>query len=165
MHESMMTPDEASELDYQILAFFTKRKGIDVALGEAEAHLVALGHTLTRPVEDTLRAHGVLQRDEAGSTWTRPLQTDAWRLDGQWLRGESGCGMNAYITLEAEGAQRHSGMSQGADVELPAKVLVRVTTAGRHFHVRIDVDAKGEVTVRKPAIVTRTADSRKGDGT
>ncbi len=91
MHESLMTPAEVSELDYQILAFFTRRKGIDVALGEAQAHLLALGHTLTRPVVQTLQAHGVVERpSDQGSRWTRPMQPDAWRLDGQWLRPKMG---------------------------------------------------------------------------
>lgn len=92
MHESTMTPDEVEELRRHVIEFFETRKHTSVAIAEAQAHFRSLGHTITRPIENTLQAHGVVRRSLHESTRRKypfTQRDDAWTTDGHWLRPAS----------------------------------------------------------------------------
>ncbi len=96
-HESAMTDTELAKLAEDVFSFFDKRKHTDISVREAEAHFRALGHDLTRAIEHTLQAYGVVERptDDERLRWPHPSRADAWRLDGDWLRAqEDGGSMN-----------------------------------------------------------------------
>lgn len=74
-----------------LITFYVRHRGTEVSRIQVEHYLEGLGHTLRRPVEETLRAHGlVLRRDDesrdlSASTDGRfiryPMQGQPWRYD------------------------------------------------------------------------------------
>ena len=87
MHESTMTTDEVEQLRRHVIEFFETRKHTSVAIAEADAHFRSLGHTITRPIEHTLQAHGVVRRSlHEGRKYPFAQRDDAWTTDGPWLR-------------------------------------------------------------------------------
>ena len=74
-------------LKKDVFAFYEKFKQKTVTLPDAKKHFESLGYTLTRPIEHTLQAYGVVERPNRDDRWIWPfpLADQYWQLRGGLL--------------------------------------------------------------------------------
>ena len=77
-----MSVEQLGRLKKDIFAFREKFKQKTVTLLDAKEHFESLGYTLTRPIEHTLQAYGVVERaiPDDQTIWPLPIVDQYWQL-------------------------------------------------------------------------------------
>ncbi len=87
MHESTMSVEQLDRLKKDVFAFYEKFKQKTVTLQDAKKHFESLGYTLTRPIEHTLQAYGVVERPDRNlQIWPFSMADQYWQLRDSLLQ-------------------------------------------------------------------------------
>ncbi len=81
MHESLMSVAERERLRDDVDAFYRKYVGLPVSIEHAKEWFESRGYALTRPLWQTLEAHGCIVRTSHGRAWPYPMRGRPWVYD------------------------------------------------------------------------------------